>query len=102
MTAASTEDIVKTVDDCPTKALSYSWNDQDKNQKPENERATQQATTEIRYMKGGPLMIQGDFDIVDCNGVKLNHGTTISICRCGASKNMPFCDGSHSKIKFDQ
>ncbi|MDP4187049.1 MAG: (4Fe-4S)-binding protein [Bacteroidota bacterium] len=102
MTAASTQDIIKTVDDCPTMALSYSWNDQTKNQKSENDRNTQPQTTEIRYLKGGPLMVQGNFDLVDCRGIKLDHGTIISICRCGASKNMPYCDGSHNKINFDQ
>ena len=25
----------------------------------------------------------------------------VTLCRCGASSNKPFCDGSHASVKFD-
>jgi CDGSH-type Zn-finger protein len=45
----------------------------------------------------GPLKIEGDFEIVDMSGQAygLQGRTLVSLCRCGLSKNKPFCDGSH-------
>jgi CDGSH-type Zn-finger protein len=40
--------------------------------------------------------------MVDADGNKydLTGKTSFSLCRCGASANRPFCDGSHNKIAF--
>nr|MBI1230584.1 CDGSH iron-sulfur domain-containing protein [Cytophagales bacterium] len=45
----------------------------------------------------GSVKIDGDFEIVDKNGVPygLQGRTVVSLCRCGHSANKPFCDGSH-------
>jgi len=56
----------------------------------------------IRLRRNGPYVVEGaDVRIVDCNGVE--HTTDrlpIALCRCGASRKKPFCDGTHSKIGF--
>ena len=46
----------------------------------------------------GSLKIDGDFEIVDRNGNVYDLGgrTILGICRCGLSKNKPFCDGAHN------
>ena len=46
----------------------------------------------------GSLKIEGDFEIVDRSGGMYDLGgrEIVSICRCGLSKNKPFCDGSHN------
>ena len=46
----------------------------------------------------GSLKVDGDFEIVDRNGNVYDLGgrTIVSICRCGLSKNKPFCDGAHN------
>ena len=46
----------------------------------------------------GSVKVDGDFEIVDRNGNTYNLGgcTIVSICRCGLSKNKPFCDGAHN------
>ena len=55
------------------------------------------AATKITVNSNGSLKIEGDFEIVDKNGgiYNLQGREIISICRCGLSKNKPFCDGSH-------
>lgn len=56
------------------------------------------ASTKITVNNNGSLKIEGDFEIVDRNGT--NYGlagrNVVGICRCGLSKNKPFCDGSHN------
>jgi CDGSH-type Zn-finger protein len=53
--------------------------------------------TKITVNSNGSLKVDGDFEIVDKNGnpYGLQGRTIVSLCRCGQSKNKPFCDGSH-------
>lgn len=55
------------------------------------------ATTKITVNNNGSLKIDGDFEIVDKDGnaYDLAGRDIVSLCRCGHSKNKPFCDGSH-------
>jgi CDGSH-type Zn-finger protein len=45
----------------------------------------------------GSLKVEGEFIIVDAQGNEYGLGgrNLVSICRCGLSKNKPFCDGAH-------
>ena len=59
----------------------------------------------ITVSKNGPYRITGDdvaqVTIVDHEGRPVvPKGKNISLCRCGASSNKPFCDGTHSRIGF--
>ena len=53
--------------------------------------------TKITVNSNGSLKIEGEFEIVDKQGNTYGLGgrNVISFCRCGLSKNKPFCDGSH-------
>jgi CDGSH-type Zn-finger protein len=53
--------------------------------------------TKLTVNTNGSLKIEGDFEIVDMQGnaYGLQGRTLVSLCRCGQSKNKPFCDGSH-------
>ncbi len=55
-------------------------------------------TTKITVNNNGSLKIEGDFELVDKagNSYGLQGRTVVGICRCGLSKNKPFCDGSHN------
>jgi CDGSH-type Zn-finger protein len=55
------------------------------------------AKTKITINSNGSLKVEGDFEIVDTQGKEydLKERTSIGLCRCGLSKNKPFCDGSH-------
>lgn len=54
-------------------------------------------TTKLTILSNGSIKIEGDFEIVDKQGsiYNLQGREVISLCRCGLSKNKPFCDGSH-------
>jgi CDGSH-type Zn-finger protein len=57
----------------------------------------------IRCRENGPYVIQGSVTIVDHLGnvFELPSGKdTIALCRCGTSRNRPFCDGSHRSCGF--
>ena len=60
------------------------------------------ATTKITVNSNGSLKVEGDFEIVDKNGniYDLGGRSAVSICRCGLSKNKPFCDGTHARQGF--
>ncbi len=60
------------------------------------------AATKITVLSNGSLKIEGDFEIADKQGgiYNLQGREIVSLCRCGLSKNKPFCDGSH-KEHFD-
>lgn len=55
------------------------------------------AKTKIMVNNNGSLIIDGDFEIVDKSGNNYDLGgrDKVTLCRCGLSKNKPFCDGSH-------
>jgi CDGSH-type Zn-finger protein len=55
------------------------------------------ATTKLTVNSNGSLKIEGDFEIVDAKGnvYGLDGRTALGLCRCGLSKNKPFCDGAH-------
>jgi CDGSH-type Zn-finger protein len=47
----------------------------------------------------GPLILRGDFDLRDVNGVSIDHsGSAVALCRCGKSAVKPFCDGTHKLV----
>jgi uncharacterized Fe-S cluster protein YjdI len=102
MQGSSTEKIIDIVNQCPTDALTFSW---DKKNKPDkvNEITKQtEKATNVQIMKNGPLIISGNFSITDIHGNKLANADTVALCRCGNSSNMPFCDGTHNKIDFKE
>lgn len=54
----------------------------------------------IKPAKDGPLMLSGPLTIRAASGRKAWHGNRVALCRCGESKNKPFCDGSHAAAGF--
>jgi CDGSH-type Zn-finger protein/uncharacterized Fe-S cluster protein YjdI len=95
MGGATTEEIMDTVSRCPTQAISYYWNNSvalDGN--PE------EAKTEVSIIKNGPIIIKGSFKVIDVDKNEIITERTTSLCRCGHTKNRPFCDGTHLKSDF--
>ena len=55
----------------------------------------------ITPYRDGPLIVRGDFRLVDQDGAEIDPGReTIALCRCGRSGIKPFCDGSHKRAGF--
>jgi CDGSH-type Zn-finger protein len=59
----------------------------------------------ITIKRDGPYRIEGDLSEItlvsyDGQPISLEGKKGVSLCRCGASSNKPFCDGTHSKIGF--
>ncbi len=54
----------------------------------------------VRIMKDGPIVVEGIFRVVGKDGLELKPTIMTSFCRCGNSRNMPYCDGTHRKIGF--
>ena len=99
MEGASTEEIIRVVDLCPTKALSYKWNEEKSGK--DSSVSSQSDENEIRIMQDGPIIIKGNFKIIGTDGNAIKTMKMASLCRCGMSKKMPFCDGTHRKIGFN-
>jgi CDGSH-type Zn-finger protein len=55
----------------------------------------------IKPAKNGPLLLRGNFSIRAGSGRAAWQGTKAALCRCGTSKNKPFCDGSHKAAGFE-
>ena len=57
----------------------------------------------IRVRDDGPLVIEGPLTLVDADGNAFElpvNKPLVALCRCGQSKNKPFCDGSHKTCGF--
>jgi CDGSH-type Zn-finger protein len=90
---AEPERIIEVIEKCPSGALSYSVDGvehRDQNREPR-----------VAIVKDGPFCLVGGIEVVGeeprAEEVSREHCT---LCRCGASRNKPFCDGSHEKAGF--
>ena len=63
--------------------------------------AARNGTLCIKPLRNGPLMISGALEVVSGTGRTVTRATETFLCRCGASSNKPFCDGTHKKINFN-
>jgi membrane-associated HD superfamily phosphohydrolase len=54
----------------------------------------------VNVMKNGPIVVEGNFEVTNSDGTTLKTMLMTSFCRCGGSKSMPYCDGTHRKIGF--
>ena len=78
---AGTEEIVATIDACPSGALSY-----ERHGAPE----TPAQVNTVRLWENGPMELRGDLRLPG-----EAPRTRATLCRCGKTDNPPFCDGAH-------
>lgn len=91
---ADTQRIIDQVKKCPSGALSYYMN---------NETAKQQESSVESIVEpslNGPLMVYGNILVKHSDGTEAKREKVTAFCRCGASSNKPYCDGTHGKIDF--
>jgi len=118
MNGSTTAKIIEVVNLCPTEALAWKWNDDEKNgsvgndqlnhikfRRPElmntNDSVPEENPVSIKVMVDGPIILKGNFTLAYNGNKKEVQESIISICRCGASVHQPFCDGKHMKIGFN-
>jgi CDGSH-type Zn-finger protein len=92
LNAADKEAIIEAVRRCPSGALSYAIDgighrDQDRD-------------PTITVSKDGPYRVTGGIQIPDVPRAEGASDEHYALCRCGGSRNKPFCDGTHWYIKF--
>jgi 3-phenylpropionate/trans-cinnamate dioxygenase ferredoxin subunit len=58
------------------------------------------AHVKIETIKNGPYIVTGEVELIDADGNKFPVEKRMALCRCGASTEKPFCDGTHSKVGF--
>lgn len=90
---ATVAEIMNTISKCPSGALSYALDG--------IEHRDQDRMPMVIVTKNGPYAVTGGIELLGhafADGASPEHYT---LCRCGASKNKPFCDGSHWKIGFE-
>jgi len=58
--------------------------------------------TTVKAVRNGPLQLKGTFRLLDPNGEEydLEGQRIVLLCRCGKSRNQPFCDSSHVRDGF--
>ena len=78
---------------CPTGALSMRFVDGSRAEQPDD-------AASATLVADGPIYLRGRVLISGGAHASLAEYTRVALCRCGASANKPFCDGSHKKIGF--
>lgn len=84
----SAENLLHTIRQCPSGALTYQRHDGGPEEKAP-------PVNLVRLRENGPLGVHADMTLQG-KGKMLR----ATLCRCGASKNKPYCDGAHKDMKF--
>jgi CDGSH-type Zn-finger protein len=50
---------------------------------------------QIKVMNDGPYRVTGDVELIDADGNVFEVKPAFSLCRCGISSKLPYCDGTH-------
>ncbi len=101
MEGATTERIIEQVRKCPSGALSYFLNAETAATEPANKIVAESANMlKIEVTPNGPYIIKTECLVVHHDGKEETKTGTVALCRCGASSNKPYCDGSHRKNGF--
>ena len=90
----SADAIARTVQRCPTGALHFERTD---GGEPELVPPVNTAVA----TRNGPIALRGDIEVRDEAGELLLRDTRVALCRCGRSRNRPFCDNSHQRAFHD-
>ncbi len=90
---ASAAEVVAAVARCPSGALRVTG--------PAAEASAQYSEeTVVTVSAEGPLLLRGRLRLVEASGETIATADAAALCRCGATANPPFCDGSHLRIGF--
>ncbi len=85
--------IVEVIEACPSGALSYTLDGDEPMEEPRD--------PAIDIEGGGPYRVAGGIELANTEFGAGSSREKFTLCRCGASMNKPFCDGSHWRVEFD-
>ncbi len=89
---ASVEELKSQIDRCPSGALTYKTQGETPMEEPK--------MTECSIVENGPLLVSGNLKVILADGTVETKKRSTAFCRCGASENKPYCDGTHNKTDF--
>jgi len=100
--------VIGMIEHCPSGALSYvlaesavsEQSEQPSSGVPVVETLEPHLAQAIAVIPNGPLWVTGGVPIVRSDGIPLEVRNRVTLCRCGHSKNKPYCDGTHAEIGF--
>jgi uncharacterized Fe-S cluster protein YjdI/CDGSH-type Zn-finger protein len=84
--------IAEAVHHCPTGALHYEL--------PNGPVEMPDDAVSLHMKRNGPLYIRGEVRVEREDGSVIVADQRLALCRCGATANAPFCDGSHTRVSF--
>lgn len=90
---ASEQELMETIDKCPSGALTYILAGEEKT-------VGEETNVSLETMKDGPIVVKGKVSLKVGGNEQAINSTVIALCRCGESSKKPFCDGSHKTIGF--
>lgn len=89
---ASISALKSQIDKCPSGALTYT---------SKGETSMEETKiTECTIVENGPLLVSGDLKVTLADGSTEHKKRSTAFCRCGASNNKPYCDGTHKNSDF--
>ncbi len=92
--AASADEIANVIARCPSGALHFNRRDGGPSETP-------QEPSTIEPTPGGPYYVRGLVQLRSADGSSVFEDVRMALCRCGQSRNKPFCDNSHFAAGFD-
>lgn len=91
---APTAEIIGRVNNCPSGALSFYYDE------AVDKPVETIVESIVEAAPNGPLLVYGNITVKHSNGSLEHKNKVTAFCRCGASSNKPYCDGTHTKISF--
>lgn len=85
--------IMSMIEKCPSGTLAYALESDGEIVEPD-------LPSEITVIPDGPLWVSGGIPVERRDGQRVESRNRITLCRCGESKNRPFCDGTHKDVGF--
>jgi uncharacterized Fe-S cluster protein YjdI len=99
---SDTKTIIEQVKACPSGALTHYMNNpgQVDPAATKVEETLPHQETIIEILPNGPMLVRGYVTMKDKEGNEVTKGPVTALCRCGATKNKPYCDGAHMRTGF--
>lgn len=90
---AARAELINMIRNCPAGRLEYA-------ESPQGLPVEEKLPQEIGVIEDGPIYVRGGIVVEGSNGESYEIRNRMTLCRCGASMNKPFCDGRHAEIGF--